>query len=76
MLRVIKERVTLSANTVRQPRPWFTQPQVAEIFQVSEQTVRRMIARGELPAYRVGAQIRVRPEDVERMLRPVPVEVA
>jgi excisionase family DNA binding protein len=67
MLRVIKERVTLSANNVRQPRPWLTQPQVAEIFQVSEQTVRRMIARGELPARRVGAQIRIRPEDVERL---------
>jgi excisionase family DNA binding protein len=76
MLRVILERVTLSANNIRQQRPWFTQPQVAEIFQVSEQTIRRMIARGELPAYRVGAQIRIRPEDCERMLRRVPVEVA
>lgn len=34
-------------------------------------TTRRLIARGELPAYRVGRLIRIKRRDLERAMRPV-----
>jgi len=41
---------------------------VAEYLQVHEQTVRRWIHDGELPAVKVGRQFRIDPEDVERFM--------
>ena len=34
-------------------------------------TTRRLIARGELPAYRVGRLIRIKRSDLERAMKPV-----
>ena len=40
---------------------------------VSEKTIRRMIARGDLRAYRLGTRtIRVSVADLEAQLKPVP----
>jgi len=40
---------------------------------VSTKTVRRWIASGQLAGYRVGARLlRVDPDDVDRMLTPIP----
>jgi excisionase family DNA binding protein len=46
---------------------------VAERLRLSERSVRRLIARGDLPARRIGStrQIRVAVADVDRLLRPV-----
>ena len=41
---------------------------VAERADVAVKTVRREIERGHLPAYRIGAQIRVREDDLEAYL--------
>lgn len=41
---------------------------VAQLFKCSHKTVRRMIADGRLPAVRVGALWRVRPEDARAYL--------
>lgn len=38
--------------------------EAAEFLGVSERTVRRCIDRGELPAYRVGRQVRIDPADL------------
>jgi excisionase family DNA binding protein len=46
-------------------------PQVAALRQVHTDTVRRAIARGDLKAYRVGRQIRIRPQDLERWGRRI-----
>jgi excisionase family DNA binding protein len=57
--------------------------QVAEYLAVDAKTVRRLIGTGELPAYRVagwsnktprgkGKLIRVKPDDVEALLRRIP----
>lgn len=49
-----------------------TLPQVAELLQVEITTVRRMISRGELKAYRYGPKlIRVDRRDIDKMRRPV-----
>lgn len=40
---------------------------------VSTKTLRRRIAEGHLPAYRLGSQLlRLDPRDVDALLRPVP----
>ena len=59
-------------TTLDTTQPLLTQQQTAELLQVSVRSVRYWISEGKLPAYRVGAQIRVRPEDLEGLLRPIP----
>lgn len=46
----------------------YTLDQVADILQVSVQTVRRLIKDGKIKSIRVGVQIRVRKEDLDRYL--------
>jgi excisionase family DNA binding protein len=49
-----------------------TKREVAELLRVSEVTVARWLKQGRLRAYRVGPRaIRVRREDVERLLTPI-----
>lgn len=43
--------------------------EVADAAQVSESTVRRWIRAGDLPAYRLGRQLRIRPEEFETFLK-------
>lgn len=47
--------------------------EAADTLAVNHMTVRRMIQRGELPAYRIGKSraIRIKSSDIEKMLRPV-----
>lgn len=48
--------------------------QVSEILQCSQDTVRRMISRGELKAYRYGNKsrlIRIDAADIDRIRKPV-----
>jgi excisionase family DNA binding protein len=49
--------------------PLLTISQAAALIQVSEKTLRRRIAEGELVAHRVGAQWRLAPRDVADYLR-------
>jgi len=49
----------------------WTIEQVAEHLQCSHWTIRRMISNGQLKAFRVGRLIRIRPEDLNRALKPV-----
>ncbi|MGL5406326.1 MAG: helix-turn-helix domain-containing protein [Propionibacteriaceae bacterium] len=48
---------------------------MSECLQISPATARRMIASGQIPAYRVGTGtrgiIRIRVSDIEALLRPV-----
>ena len=51
--------------------------QAAERLNVSKRTIRRAIAAGELPAYRMGQRVvRVKADDVEALLRPIPTAAA
>lgn len=46
----------------------------ADLLGVSSMTVRRMVARGELTAYRVGPRIlRLDADEVDKLAVPVPV---
>ncbi len=44
---------------------------VSEELGVSPKTIQRMVARGELKAYKVGKSIRFRPEDVHIAIQPL-----
>lgn len=47
--------------------------QAAAEYQCSTRTIRRRIATGDLPAFRLGSRsIRIRRADLDRLLRPVP----
>ena len=48
-------------------------PEAARLLSVSTSTVRRLIASGELPSYRVGARsVRLNRRELGRALRPMP----
>lgn len=51
--------------------PFLTLKETAQHTKASEKTLRRMIARGELKAYKFGRQIRIKPADIEKALKPV-----
>jgi excisionase family DNA binding protein len=42
--------------------------EVAELFGVSEKSIRRWIETGQLGAHRLGRQWRIAPEEIERFL--------
>jgi len=48
--------------------PLLTVHEVAALLNVSTKTVRRMIARNELPAHRIGGQLRVTRSDLAFVL--------
>ncbi len=54
-----------------------TVQEVAEVIRVSERTVRRLIKRGDLTAYRVGerGQLRVKEPELERYVDSQRVQV-
>jgi excisionase family DNA binding protein len=47
------------------PEPLLTLNDLAERWQVSLKSVRRIVKRGELKVHRIGRQIRVLPEDAD-----------
>lgn len=51
------------------PERLLTIPDVADLHQVSEKTVRRWIEARELPAAKLGNQWRIRPRDLEIFVR-------
>ncbi len=52
---------------------YLTLAEAADLMSVSVKTLRRRIADGTIPAYRCGRRvIRIRIEDLERALHPIP----
>lgn len=62
-------------STFSSPEPYVSLSVAAEHFSVSEKTLRRMIARAEIPARRLGrgprASIRVRLSEIEAAMYPM-----
>jgi excisionase family DNA binding protein len=48
---------------------FLTVAEVAELLKLNQQTVRNWIDRGELAAIRVGRRVRIRREELERLLQ-------
>ena len=53
------------------PDPMWSVDQTAKHLNLAPITVRRMIQRGELRAYRVARTIRIDPRDARKALKPV-----
>lgn len=51
---------------------WLSLADAAAWVSLSVETIRRRIAAGDLRAYRCGKSIRVKTDDLEAMMRPVP----
>lgn len=47
----------------------FSIQEVADKLRVSDDTVRRMISRGDLPAFRMGWKWRIKKEVLERLMQ-------
>jgi excisionase family DNA binding protein len=57
--------------------PYLSKTESAEYLGVSTKTIRRLIASGALPAYRVGPRnIRIKASDLEALARPIPTASA
>jgi excisionase family DNA binding protein len=51
------------------PQAYLTVEDVAKLLQLNPQTVRNWIDAGQLPAFRVGRRVRIRPERPGRVHR-------
>jgi excisionase family DNA binding protein len=56
------------------PLRWLSQAEAAEYLGVTDRTIRNYIARGQLAGHRVRGSrlIRIRRDDLEALLRPIP----
>lgn len=54
--------------------PWIPQPEACDYLGgITDRTLRRYVAEGKLPAYRLGPRLlRFRRSDLDALLRPVP----
>lgn len=50
------------------PREFLTVSQLADLLQLTEMTIYRMVNRGELPCYAIGRIKRFRQRDIEQFL--------
>lgn len=62
----------MAITTTDPHAPFLTVAQAADELAVTERFIRKLIAEGRLPAFRVGARVvRIRRTDLEDLLRPV-----
>lgn len=60
---------TAAMPAAANPNHLLTVREVAAVFQVSEKTIRRMVAAGELPVIRLGRSVRLHPKVIEKIVR-------
>lgn len=53
------------------PSRYVSIAEAAQRARVSRDTIRRMIADGQLPAYRFRGQVRIAVEDIDKAMRPI-----
>jgi excisionase family DNA binding protein len=59
------------------PRPrYLPLAVVADEYGICTKTLRRRIAEGTLPAFRVCGQVRIREDDLPKLVRRIPTAVA
>lgn len=64
--------MTSNTNTTLSDFPSQTIATAARITGLSEVTVRRHIANGDLPAYKIGRRIRIADSDLLALYTPIP----
>jgi excisionase family DNA binding protein len=56
-------------TSVKKPEPLHTVAEAAEILNVSEKTVRRLMDDGHLRKIRIGGLVRIDPADLQDLIR-------
>lgn len=60
-------------HQTRASSTYLTLAEAAEVLGVGNRTIRRRVAEGQLRAYRIGPrQIRVKADDLDALLTPIP----
>lgn len=59
-------KIAVQAQTT-QPHSFYTIPQLAELLQVHENTIYRLVRAGKIEHYKVGAQIRISAAELDRL---------
>jgi len=71
-LTTIGEETAMNNSALASPQ-WITLGQAADILGVCTKTIRRRIAAGDLPAYKIGHRaIRIKIGDLDRISRRIP----
>jgi|HubBroStandDraft_6_1064221.scaffolds.fasta_scaffold916691_1 excisionase family DNA binding protein len=63
-----EERLTRNSDQPEEVREFYTVSQLADLLQLTEMTIYRMVNRRELPCYAIGRVKRFRTRDVEEFL--------
>ncbi len=66
------DRIVKQMLAEMSPPPLMTLRDVMARLNVSEPTVRRMVRRGDIPAFRVGGQLRFERKEIEKWLKDHP----
>lgn len=62
-----------TAQLTTPPPAWLAQAEAAEYLGITDRTLRRWVASGQLPAYRLGVRLlRFKQSDLDALLQPVP----
>ena len=68
--------MTKNAATAKpEERDFLTVRETAEYLRLCEKQIRRLISRGELPAYRFGAALRIERRDIEAYAKARRIDV-
>lgn len=52
---------------------WITAADARDRLNITDKTLRRYVATGKIPAYRMGGRLlRFKPEDIDALMEPVP----
>lgn len=66
-------RQSLVDDTLKSGAVYVSLPRAALILDLSERAVRRYIAAGKLPAYKLGNRhVRIKLADLDALMRPIP----
>lgn len=64
--------MALKTPDLIKPRRWASLPDAAEYIQVSQKTLRRMIAQGSITGYRINSRlIRLDLDELDALLSPI-----
>lgn len=63
-----------TSATPNLPRRWLSQREAADYLGITDRTLRRMIARGDIAANRLGPRLmRIDRAELDAAMRPIPV---
>lgn len=68
-MRQVDDSQTKEATTQMGSREFYTVAQLADLLQLNEMTIYRMVKTGDLPCHLIGRIMRFRHDDIEEFLK-------